>query len=136
MQLTGALGWSLMYGVGRAREAAPALAATLELADRLGDPEYRLRALWGLCIDQFNNGEFRKALEFAFRFAELAAQSSSAVDAMMADRLLATSLHFLGDQNRARYHIDRVLVLLEDLRSVRQIVRFRFDLRVSTHYFD
>ena len=62
-----------MYGVGRAREAGPAWTTTLELADRLDDNDYRLRALWGLCIDQFNNGEFRKALEFAHRFAEGAA---------------------------------------------------------------
>jgi predicted ATPase/DNA-binding winged helix-turn-helix (wHTH) protein len=135
MQLSAALGWSLMYGIGRAREAGPAWAVTLELANLLNDPEYRLRALWGLCIDQFNNGEFRKALEFAFRFAELAGLSSSAVDAMMADRLLATSLHFFGDQKRARHHIDQVLARLEELRATPQIVRFRFDLRVSTHYF-
>ncbi|MBV9566314.1 MAG: winged helix-turn-helix domain-containing protein, partial [Bradyrhizobium sp.] len=135
MQLSAALGWSLMYGVGRAREAGPAWAVTLEVADLLDDREYRLRALWGLCIDQFNNGEFRKALEFASRFAALVAQSDDVVDAMMADRLLATSLHFLGDQKRARHHIDRVLVRLEDLRATPQIVRFRFDLRVSTHYF-
>jgi predicted ATPase/DNA-binding winged helix-turn-helix (wHTH) protein len=135
MQLSAALGWSLMYGVGRAREAGPAWAVTLELANLLNDRDYRLRALWGLCIDQFNNGEFRKALEFANGFAELAAEADDLVDGMMADRLLATSLHFLGDQKRARHHIDRVLVRLEDLRSTPQIVRFRFDLRVSTHYF-
>ncbi len=135
MQLSAALGWSLMYGVGRAREAGPAWAVTLELAHLLNDRDYRLRALWGLCIDQFNNGEFRKALEFASQFAELAAHSDNAVDSMMADRLLATALHFLGDQTRARHHIDRVLVHLEDFRSIPQIVRFRFDLRVSTHYF-
>jgi predicted ATPase/DNA-binding winged helix-turn-helix (wHTH) protein len=135
MQLSAARGWSLMYGLGRAREAGPAWAVTLELANLLSDRDYQLRALWGLCIDQFNNGEFRKALAFASRFAELAAHADDAVDGMMADRLLATTLHFLGDQNRARHHIDRVLVRLDDLRSTPQIVRFRFDLRVSTHYF-
>src|SRR5437764_491213 len=54
MQLSAALGWSLMYGVGRARETSAAWATTLELAERLDDQGYRLRALWGLCIDQFN----------------------------------------------------------------------------------
>ena len=47
MQLSAALGWSLMYGVGRAREAGPAWTTTLELADRLEDRDHRLRALWG-----------------------------------------------------------------------------------------
>jgi predicted ATPase/DNA-binding winged helix-turn-helix (wHTH) protein len=135
MQLSAALGWSLMYGVGRAREAGPAWTTTLELADKLDDRDHRLRALWGLCINQFNNGEFRKALEFAQRFADVVADATDAVDLMMADRLLATALHFFGDQKRAREHIGRVLEHLEVLAQKPQIVRFRFDLRVSSHYF-
>ena len=124
-----------MYGVGRAREAGPAWATTLELAERLDDTGYQRRALWGLCIDQFNNGEFRTALEFARRFAGLVADSTDAVDLMMADRILATSLHYLGDQNSARHHIDRVVAQQAALAQQPQIIRFRFDLRVSTHYF-
>ena len=135
MQLSAALAWSLMYGVGRAREAGPAWATTLELAERLDDTGYRLRALWGLCIDQFNNGELRAALEFARRFADLAANSSDAIDLMMADRLLATTLHYFGDQRKARHHIDRALAHLAALAQQPQIVRVRFDMRVSTHYF-
>jgi predicted ATPase/DNA-binding winged helix-turn-helix (wHTH) protein len=135
MQLSAALGWSLMYGVGRAREAGPAWATTLELAEKLGDTAYRLRALWTLCIDQFNNGELRTALEFARRFADLAEQTSDAIDLMMADRLLATALHYFGDQRDARHHIDRALARLAALAQQPQIVRVRFDMRVSTHYF-
>jgi predicted ATPase/DNA-binding winged helix-turn-helix (wHTH) protein len=135
MQLSAALGWSLMYGVGRVREAGPAWATTLELADRLDDRNYRLRALWGLCIDQFNNGEFRSALRFARQFADLVANSTDAIDSMTADRILATALHYLGDQKNARHHIDRVVAHLAALGQQSQIIRFRFDLRVSTHYF-
>jgi predicted ATPase/DNA-binding winged helix-turn-helix (wHTH) protein len=135
MQLSAALGWSLMYGVGRAREAGPAWATALELAERLDDTGYRLRALWSSCIDQFNNGELRTALEFARRFAGLAAQTSDAIDLMMADRILATALHYFGDQRKARHHIDRALAQLAALAQQPQIVRVRFDMRVSTHYF-
>jgi predicted ATPase len=135
MQLSAALAWALMYGVGRAREAGPAWSTTLQLAEQLGDRDYLLRALWGLCINQFNNGEFSKALEFADRFAAEVASSDQTIDLMMADRLLATTLHFLGDQARARHHIDRALVRLADLTPKPQVVRFRFDLRVSAHYF-
>ena len=133
MQLSGALGWSLTYGQGRARAAGPALATTLELADQLDDKDYRLRALWGLCIDQFNNGEFLKALEFARRFANAAEGSADPTDAMLADRLLAVSLHFLGDQSGARRHIDRVDASLDLLVGKPRI--FPLDLRISTHYF-
>jgi predicted ATPase/DNA-binding winged helix-turn-helix (wHTH) protein len=135
MQLSAALGWSLMYGVGRARDAGPAWATTLELAERLGDTGYRLRVLWSLCIDQFNNGNLRAALEFARRFAGLAAETSDAVDLLMADRLLATAQHYFGDQGEARRHIDLALARLAALAQQPQIVRVRFDMRVSTHYF-
>jgi predicted ATPase/DNA-binding winged helix-turn-helix (wHTH) protein len=135
MQLSAALGWSLMYGVGRAREAGPAWTKTLELAERLGDTAYQLRALWTLCIDQFNNGDLRAALDFARRFTALAEQTGDAVDLMMADRLLATALHYLGDQQEARHHIDQALARLTALAQQPQIVRVRFEMRVSTHYF-
>jgi predicted ATPase/DNA-binding winged helix-turn-helix (wHTH) protein len=135
MQLSATLGWSLMYGVGRAREAGPAWVTTLELAERLDDTGYRLRALWSLCIDQFNNGDLRAALEFARRFAALAAHSNDAIDLMMADRLLATAQHYFGDQREARHHIDRALAQLAAMAQQPQIVRVRFEMRVSTHYF-
>jgi predicted ATPase/DNA-binding winged helix-turn-helix (wHTH) protein len=135
MQLSAAFGWSLMYGVGRAREAGPALAATLEIAERLDDKDYKQRALWGLCINQFNNGEFRAALGFARRFAELVSGSTDRIDLLTGDRILATALHYIGDQKNARFHIDRALVHLAGLAQQPQIVRLRFDMRVSTHYF-
>ena len=76
MQLSAALGWSLMYGVGRARAAGPAWTTALELAESLNDTGYQLRALWILCIDQFNNGDLRAALDFARRFAGLAGSAA------------------------------------------------------------
>src|SRR5882762_8353249 len=135
MQLSAALGWSLMYGLGRAREAGPAWAVTLQIAERLDDKDYKQRALWGLCIDQFNNGEFRAALGFAKRFAELIANSTDTIELVMGDRILATALHYIGDQKNARLHIDRVLAHLAGLAQQPQIVRLRFDMRISTHYF-
>lgn len=133
MQLLAALGWSLMYGEGRAREARPILEATLQLAERLDDKDFRLRALWGLCIDQFNNGEFGKARELAERFTNTAAGSPDKTDLMLADRLMAVALHYLGDQTEARVRIDRVNASLHVLAEKPKI--FPLDLRVSTQYF-
>ncbi|MBB4369710.1 putative ATPase/DNA-binding winged helix-turn-helix (wHTH) protein [Bradyrhizobium sp. cir1] len=133
MQLLAALGWSLMYGEGRAREARPILETTLELADRLDDKDFRLRALWGLCIDQFNNGQFGKARTFADRFANAAANSPDRTDVMLGDRLTAVALHYLGEQNDARLRIDRVHASLHVLADKPKI--FPLDLRISTQYF-
>ncbi|MDX3970554.1 MAG: winged helix-turn-helix domain-containing protein [Bradyrhizobium sp.] len=133
MQLLSALGWSLMYGEGRAREARPILETTLELADRLDDKDFRLRALWGLCIDQFNNGQFGRARVVAERFANAAANSPDRTDLMLGDRLMAVALHYLGDQNEARVRIDRVNGSLHVLAEKPKI--FPLDLRISTQYF-
>jgi hypothetical protein len=124
-----------MYGVGRVQQAGPAWTTTLELAERLDDRRYRLDALWSLCIDQFNNGDLRTALEFARRHADVATLSGDAVRLMMADRLLATAQHYFGDQREARHRIDRALAQLAALALQPQIVRVRFDMRISTHYF-
>ncbi|PIT03621.1 ATPase [Bradyrhizobium nitroreducens] len=133
MQLLSALGWSLMYGEGRAREARPILETTLELAESLDDKDFRLRALWGLCIDQFNNGQFGKARALADRFANAAANSSDDTDLMLGDRLMAVALHYLGSQHEARQHIDRVNASLHVLVTKPKI--FPLDLRISTQYF-
>ncbi|MBR0845625.1 winged helix-turn-helix domain-containing protein [Bradyrhizobium liaoningense] len=133
MQLLSALGWSLMYGEGRAREARPILETTLELAEGLDDKDFRLRALWGLCIDQFNNGQFGKARALADRFADAAANSPDKTDLMLGDRLMAVALHYLGDQNDARLRIDRVSTSLHVLAAKPKI--FPLDLRISTQYF-
>jgi predicted ATPase/DNA-binding winged helix-turn-helix (wHTH) protein len=133
VQLLAALGWSLMYSDGRAREARPILEETLQLAERLDEKDFRLRALWGLCIDQLNNGELGRALEFANRFSSAAAGSSDDTDIMLSHRLLAVALHYLGDQTAARLHIDQVNASLHGLTEKPKI--FPLDLRVSTQYF-
>jgi predicted ATPase/DNA-binding winged helix-turn-helix (wHTH) protein len=133
MQLLSALGWSLMYGEGRAREARPILETTFDLADKLDDKDFRLRALWGLSIDQFNNGQFGNARALADRFASAAANSPDRTDIMLGDRLMAVALHFLGDQSEARLRIDRVNASLHLLAEKPKI--FPLDLRISTQYF-
>ena len=135
MQLSAALGWALLYGVGRAREAGATWRTTLELAERLDDHRHRLHALWGLCIDQFNNGTMRAALDFARRLADLVGNSDDPVERMMANRLLATAYHYLGDQNSARLHIDRTLAGDTGPASSSRTVSAGFDLLLSAHYF-
>jgi predicted ATPase/DNA-binding winged helix-turn-helix (wHTH) protein len=134
LQLSAALGWALSYGRGRGREASAAWETTLALATALDDRDYRMRALWGLCNDQFNNGGFRRALDYAQSFAALAEQSNAVADLATGERIVATALHYLGDQDGARAHIDRTIARMASVASP-QTVRFRFDLRVSAHYF-
>jgi predicted ATPase len=135
MQLNAALGWALMFAVGRGAGTNAAWSVTLALAEQLGDTSHRLRALWGLWVDSLNNGAFRRAAELAEAFAALVSESSDVIDQMMADRMMATSLHYLGDQNNARRLIDRMLGRPEQPAPDPQVLRFQFDQRVTAHYF-
>jgi predicted ATPase len=135
MQLSAALGWSLIFAVGAARATKAAWDATLELAERLDDTGYRLKALWGLWVDRLNNGQLATAAELARRFAAITAASPNAVDLMMADRLMATTLHFVGDQYAARQHIEAMLNRYAASAGQRLGARFQFDQQVTAHYF-
>jgi len=128
MKLQAALGWSLMYTAGPERETGAAWTAALELAERNGDTDYRLRALWGLWAGTINNGEFRAALAIAERFNDAAAAEA---DRAIGDRLMGVCRHFLGDQRDARQHIEGMLDRYVPPASRSDSVRFQFDQQVT-----
>jgi hypothetical protein len=107
MQLHAAVGWWLVYTRGPARETEAAWATALELAERLDDTSYRLRALWGLWASCITNARFGSALTLAKRFAD-AADKANPADRPVGDRMLGASLHYLGDQSGARQHLLRM----------------------------
>jgi len=133
MQLYAALGLALMYTRGAVPETRSALANALAIAERLGDTDYQLRALWGLCVDRLNNGVFREALTFAERFCSVAASAADHVDAPIGDRMMGLSLHYLGDQVNARRHFERMLGHYVAPRRRSHMIRFQFDQRVTAH---
>ena len=130
MQLHAALGLALMYTRGAVPETRTALASSLEIAERLGDTDYQLRALWGLCVDRLNNAAFREALALAERFCELAANSP---DLPIGDRMMGLSLHFLGEPAKSRLHFERMLTRYVAPARRSHIIRFQFDQRVTAH---
>ncbi|MEJ0020358.1 MAG: winged helix-turn-helix domain-containing protein [Acetobacteraceae bacterium] len=135
MQLSASLGWSLMFAVGAARATRVAWTEALQRAERLDDTDYRLRALWGLWVDRLNNGQLDAALDLAQQFAAIVAGSPNPIDLMIADRIMGTSLHFLGDQRRARHHIESMLERYAAAADQRLGARFQFDQQVTAHYF-
>ncbi len=130
MQLHAALGLALMYTRGAVPETRAALASALEIAERFGDTDYQLRALWGLCVDRLNNAAFREALALAQRFCALAENSP---DMPIGDRMMGLSLHFLGEPTASRRHFERMLSRYVAPAHRSHIIRFQFDQRVTAH---
>jgi predicted ATPase/DNA-binding winged helix-turn-helix (wHTH) protein len=131
MQLHAAHGWSLMYTTGSARETGVAWSTALELAERLGSTDYRLRALWGLWAGSINNGRFTEALELARRFRQAAETSPERADTLVGERMMAQSQHFLGEQHQALVSIEHMLHHYDPPQRRSHVVRFQFDQRVT-----
>jgi predicted ATPase/DNA-binding winged helix-turn-helix (wHTH) protein len=101
MVLQCALGYSLMFTEGLSSTARAALHRARELAERLQDVDYQLRALAGLASCCHRLEEFRGALDLG-RFAEtIANRSEDPAVLATADWILATSLFFLGEYREA-----------------------------------
>ncbi|MDR6873180.1 putative ATPase/DNA-binding winged helix-turn-helix (wHTH) protein [Bosea sp. BE125] len=109
LKLQTARGWALMYNAGTARQTSDVWKAAHGLAERLDDNDYRLRSLWGLWAGNMKSAAFETALESAFQFKSAAEHSLDSDDLAIGDRLIGTSLHFLGDQEGARHHIEQML---------------------------
>ena len=131
MQLHAAIAWPQMFATATRESAAAAWRAALGLAERLGDTDYVLRACWALWADRLNEGDFGVALTFAERFRARAAGSDDAADALVGERMVGASLHFLGDQSGARACTEHVLHRYLSPVNRSHIVRFQFDQRVT-----
>lgn len=128
MRLSAALGTSRMYLRNPPETILAAWSSTLALAERLGDSDYRLRAIWGLFASNINIGNFQFAVELARRFRDLA---TDAADRLIGERLVGNALHFVGDQTGARQRIERMLAGYASPTNSMHIIRFQSDQTVG-----
>jgi len=133
MRLSAALGTALYYAKGPCPEVCAAWTDALAMAERLDATEYRLRALWGLCSHHAGIGELRTALAVAQRFAGLPPDQAGRTDRLLGERLLGSTLLFLGDLNDARRHLEHVLGRNPDpmAPSDPETIRFEWGRRSS-----
>ena len=133
MQLYAALGAALFLTKGSCPEMVAAWTSAFEIAESLDDADYRLRALWGLFIGCTTSGRYRAALAVAERFCAYAAKTTDPADGPIGDRLVGLALLVLGDQEGARWHIERMLGRYVARSS--HIIRFHYDQRLLAHSY-
>src|SRR5712671_2298445 len=134
MLLYAALGESLIYIKGPVETGAAWMTA-LEIAERLNDTDYQMRALYGLWACRNLGGEYRASLVFAQRFCSLAVKQADPADLLIGDRMTGVVLHFLGDQASAREHIERMLARYVAPIRRSHTIRFLYDQRVVAAAF-
>src|SRR5882724_3689908 len=115
MRLHAALGSSVSDASG----LGAAFTKALEIAQRLEDTEYQLRALRGLFSYHNASGRYRAALPFAQRVQDRTAAGAVATDRLFGERMMGVARHVVGDQITARRHLERVLTSFaaSDLQS-------------------
>src|SRR5262249_8220743 len=110
-----------------APEMAEAFTKVFDIAESLGDTDYRLRALSGLYYDHLANTRYRAALLFAQRFHDLAASGSDQRDQLFGERMLGVAQHFVGEQTGARRRLEQVLAQHAATDRQQDLIRFQID---------
>jgi predicted ATPase/DNA-binding winged helix-turn-helix (wHTH) protein len=137
MQLQAALGAS----TPEASEMVAAFTKVLDMAKRLEDVDYQLRALWGLYYYYIGIGRFRTAQPFALEFHSLSLRGSDPNDQMFGKSMVAVAEHYVGDQVSARRQLEQLLTqgaagdLERDVVRFRYVVRFSMDFRLQVTVF-
>jgi predicted ATPase/DNA-binding winged helix-turn-helix (wHTH) protein len=135
LRLLSALGTALVFTSGRDPKLAATWHRALQIAEALDETDFQLRALWGLWVVHFHNGEPRLALDIAERFRSLTLRSNKAQDLPVADRMIGFLHHLLGDLSKARHYSEVALQSFEtfskDVR-IAHIGRFQLDQCVQT----
>ena len=114
MKLHAALAASLRYSGGALSETGAALTTALEIAESLEDPEYQLRALWGLWLFHTTSARHRVALGLAQRLCTLAERWPDPNDRLIGERAVGTRSIIWGT-NPTRGAILRACSLITSL---------------------
>lgn len=129
MKLHLALGTTLLHTRGPLPEVRTAWETALRCAEELGDTEYMLRCLWGLC-DYFTwTGEHPSALATADRIRRLASDCGDVNARNNVDRQTGTALRYLGNFAESRRHLERMIARYVPPVTRSDIARFQLDPR-------
>jgi predicted ATPase len=134
MVLQAAIGISLLFAKGLTVEAYAALSRAHDLAEHLGDAEYRLQVIHTLWLYHMRLGEVRTTLALARQGEAVAFSVADPVATSTADRMLGISLHCAGEHASGRIRLERLLQTPPQASRHAYIRRFGFDQRVVARY--
>jgi predicted ATPase/DNA-binding winged helix-turn-helix (wHTH) protein len=106
-----------------------------EIAELIGDPEYRVQTLWGLWVDRYMSGDYPGALIVAKKFANLPRETTQHADIAVGERLLGVTAHMVGDHMTARAHIETALQNYSRPADRSDLIRFQYDQLIAGRSF-
>jgi tetratricopeptide (TPR) repeat protein len=108
MLLNIGFGMTLNLSTGRSDEALEMLTKGLRAAEEIGDTVSQMYALWASWFTYELKGNFRATEPIAEKFRRFAVESADPARGYQADRLVGTSMHYRGNQPKARELLDQV----------------------------
>jgi predicted ATPase/DNA-binding winged helix-turn-helix (wHTH) protein len=130
MQLNMALGLAGIFTMGSVEKTRTVLGTALEAAVSLDDIDAQMWAIWGQWVTHYYAGENRVALSLAEQLAGVVARIDDPFGQLMADRIVANTLQYGGDQREARRLFERVLENCIEPRDRRNTFFLQLDQRV------
>jgi predicted ATPase/DNA-binding winged helix-turn-helix (wHTH) protein len=107
MILQEALALSSMFTQGHADQVRAAIERGLALEETFGDRRHQLQLLYGLYRLLMRLGDFRGGLEVAQQTATFAEGAQDPAGPVVADFMLGSCYHFMGDQAAAQFYGER-----------------------------
>jgi predicted ATPase len=130
--LCAAAGAAALYASGPVPASELAWRRALKLADTQQNSEYQLMALWGIAVCRCYAGELQAVLELAERFQRLASAAGSGTVPSGMDRLIATALHYSGDQPAAGSRLRALLKNYTPPLHSSRLTRYQLNHRSAT----
>jgi len=131
VQLTAALGTSLAWVNGPIPSTRNAWTRTLDLAEDLGDLEYRFQAHYGLWLYHLRIGDYTASLAHGEALFKLGADHDDYQAIATGERTIGVSQHFLGNHLAAAEAIKRMLADAGFNQRKSFPFRFGIDQRVA-----
>jgi predicted ATPase/DNA-binding winged helix-turn-helix (wHTH) protein len=104
---------ALMFPTGQVRRQrrppSAVVARMVELAEQLGEPRYRIEALYAVWGGAFRDADYPAAAVSAEQLSKLARSSADPAAVTLSERLLAQTRHFMGEHSAAKVLAERVL---------------------------
>lgn len=133
MKLYTALGWPQLIAADAPERGVAAWSASARIAERLGDVDHQLRAIWALWVDAINRAAPQEGLALTEQFATIAHASADPGDVVIGHRMHGATLHWLGRHAEAETRLEAMLIAYDEVLSAGHSIRFHFDQRATAH---
>ncbi|QUD88652.1 winged helix-turn-helix domain-containing protein [Phenylobacterium montanum] len=111
------------------------IAATIDIAQSLGNHDYAIRGLWALASSELNEGELELALVHAAQLRDAADGAAAAAERLVGERIYGSVLHLLGRHAEARIALERARDAYGVPGQRASATRFQFDQLVLAQGF-